>query len=75
MVDLHTDELLVFECRRWLSEDQDDRELCRELPALRPGEPVLPGKVQPNNTTGAMFTAKISRNTCWCIPVNLPDEG
>ncbi|CAH1776005.1 unnamed protein product [Owenia fusiformis] len=40
--DMHTEEELIFTCRRWLSRDEDDSEICRELPAVREGEPVLP---------------------------------
>ena len=44
MKDIHTDEQLTFKCRRWLSRDEDDHEICRELPAVRDGEPSLPSK-------------------------------
>ena len=43
MQDIHTDEELVFECQRWLSRDEDDCEICRELPAVRDNFPLLPG--------------------------------
>ena len=43
MQDVHTGEQLVFPCHRWLSRDEDDGEICRELPAVRPREPILPG--------------------------------
>ncbi|KAK3579121.1 hypothetical protein CHS0354_022141 [Potamilus streckersoni] len=42
MRDLDTDEELVFPCKRWLARDEDDQEICRELPAVRRGEAVLP---------------------------------
>ena len=44
MKDVHTDEQLTFKCRRWMSRDEDDHEICRELPAVRDGEPSLPSK-------------------------------
>lgn len=43
MSDKDTDEELTFTCRRWLARDEDDFEICRELPAVRKGEPILPG--------------------------------
>lgn len=43
MHDEDTDEILVFPCRRWLSRDEGDREICREIPANKKGEPQLPG--------------------------------
>ena len=42
MKDQDTNEELIFTCRRWLARDEDDGEICRELPAVRRGEPVLP---------------------------------
>ena len=45
MLDVHTQEQLVFPCHKWLSRDEDDGEICRELPATRQREPVLPGAV------------------------------
>lgn len=44
MRDRDTGEELVFPVRRWLSREEDDREICRELPANRRGEPSLPGE-------------------------------
>jgi len=35
MKDVQTGEDLLFRCQRWLSLDEDDGEICRELPALR----------------------------------------
>lgn len=43
--DLHTNEELTFKCDRWLSRDEDDHEICRELPVMRDNEPVLPGRI------------------------------
>ena len=54
MKDEDTEEELIFKCKRWLSRDEDDHEICRELPAIRPGEQVLPGKQSvPNKTHSA----------------------
>ena len=43
MQDLNTDEMLKFDFNRWLSREEDDGEIMRELPVQRPGENVLPG--------------------------------
>jgi len=45
MLDIHTQEQLVFPCHRWLSRDEDDGEICRELPTTRPRELTLAGNV------------------------------
>ena len=44
MTDKHTGEELTFEVNRWLASDEDDGQLCRELPVSRDEEPALPGK-------------------------------
>ena len=44
MKDVHTEEQLVFKCKRWLSRDEDDLEVCRELPAVREKENPLPSE-------------------------------
>ena len=44
MYDLHTKEELTFDCNRWLSREEDDGEICREMPAVRKGERVLPSE-------------------------------
>ena len=37
----------VFPCKRWLAEDEDDKETVRELPATGPGiKKPLPGQNQ-----------------------------
>ena len=38
-----TKEGLKFRFNRWLSRSHDDREVMRELPAIRPQQDVLPG--------------------------------
>ena len=43
MTDVHTGEELKFYVNRWLAEDEEDGSLCRELPAARPGEAIMPG--------------------------------
>lgn len=44
MKDVDTHEELVFPCRRWMARDEDDSEICREMAAVRRGEPILPGE-------------------------------
>lgn len=44
MQDVDTGEELIFSCQRWLSRDEDDGEICRELPVVRNGTPVLPSE-------------------------------
>lgn len=42
-----TNEKFVFECNRWLADDEDDRSIVRELPAKGPGiKNPLPGGEQ-----------------------------
>ena len=45
MQDAHTGEELIFKCQRWLSRDEEDGEICRELPAVRDAEPILPSEL------------------------------
>ena len=54
MQDVDTSEMLVFPCRRWMSRDEDDHEICREMPAIRKGEPHLPG-TNHNNWLSFLF--------------------
>lgn len=44
MRDIHTQEELIFDCRRWLSRDEEDAEICRELPTARTEESILPSE-------------------------------
>ena len=44
MQDLNTKTSLKFMFNRWLSTSEDDWDIMRELPAVRPGEDILPGK-------------------------------
>ena len=38
------DEEFNFDVSRWMSRDEDDQDICRELPFVYPGEDPLPGK-------------------------------
>ena len=44
MTDQHTNEELIFYCDRWMATDEADCVLIREFPAVRSGQPALPGK-------------------------------
>ncbi|XP_077208521.1 oxygen-regulated protein 1 [Paroedura picta] len=39
---LMTEEQFELPVHRWLAQDQDDGEICRELPVLQQGQPLLP---------------------------------
>lgn len=45
MQDVDTEEVLVFPCHKWLSREEGDHEISREIPSLRKGEPHLPRNV------------------------------
>jgi len=46
MRDEHSGEELLFHCQRWLSRDEDDGEICRELSAVRNDVAVLPSEIR-----------------------------
>ena len=61
MKDQHTEEELKFVCQRWMSRDEDDCEICREMPVYRDGEPLRPG-----TRTTDLDTLLISLlSVCW----------
>ena len=43
MRDKDTGEELSFPVKRWMSREEDDQEICREIAAHRRGDPNLPG--------------------------------
>lgn len=43
MVHLVSNETLSFKAQRWLSHEQDDHDVWRELPVVCPGQDPLPG--------------------------------
>ena len=45
MQDLNSNETLKFMFNRWLSPTEDDQDVMRELPVVRPGEDILPGRL------------------------------
>ena len=40
----HTGERLEFPCKRWLSENYDDKQTVREIPAMTDARPAVPRK-------------------------------
>lgn len=40
MQDVHTGEELIFICDRWMSRDEDDGDVCRELAVSRDDQPL-----------------------------------
>lgn len=40
MQDVHTGEELIFICDRWMSRDEDDSDICRELAVSRDEDPL-----------------------------------
>ena len=43
MEDCNSGETLSFACDRWMSREEDDLEICRELPVMVDGQPLHPG--------------------------------
>ncbi|XP_048764444.2 lipoxygenase homology domain-containing protein 1-like isoform X2 [Ostrea edulis] len=76
MKDKDTDEELTFTCRRWLARDEDDYEICRELAAVRKGEPILP-VVRYNVfvTTGNLWGASTEANVYMTMYGDRGDTG
>jgi hypothetical protein len=41
---MNSGEKFYIPVQRWLAQEQEDGEICREFPILCKGQPVLPGK-------------------------------
>lgn len=41
---MNSGEKFYIPVQRWLAQEQEDGEICREFPILSKGQPVLPGK-------------------------------
>uniref|UniRef100_A0A8C8S867 Oxygen-regulated protein 1 n=1 Tax=Pelusios castaneus TaxID=367368 RepID=A0A8C8S867_9SAUR len=55
---LYSGEQFSLPAHRWLSQDQDDGEICRELPVFRRGQPALPVTIyEVHVTTGELWNA------------------
>ncbi|XP_071837899.1 uncharacterized protein [Apostichopus japonicus] len=57
MQDVHTGEELIFICDRWMSRDEDDSDVCRELAVSRDEQPLAVIKYQVLVTTGNYWGA------------------
>ncbi|XP_074641254.1 lipoxygenase homology domain-containing protein 1-like [Tubulanus polymorphus] len=76
MRDIDTDEELVFICRKWLSKDEGDGEICREIPVARRGDNVLPVlKYQVSVITGDCYNAGTDANVYMTIYGERGDSG
>ncbi|KAK2179893.1 hypothetical protein NP493_465g00008 [Ridgeia piscesae] len=76
MLDIHTQEQLVFPCHRWLSRDEDDGEICRELPTTRPRELTLAVvRYDVLITTGDLWNAGTGANVYLTIYGERGDSG
>uniref|UniRef100_H2XXL5 PLAT domain-containing protein n=1 Tax=Ciona intestinalis TaxID=7719 RepID=H2XXL5_CIOIN len=76
LTDQTTGEILQFPCNRWLSRDEDDGEICRELPARWSDKTVLPEITYVVTvTTGNLWNAGTSANVHMTIFGDLGDCG
>ncbi|CAG5116252.1 unnamed protein product, partial [Candidula unifasciata] len=76
MQDEDTEETLVFPCRRWLSRNKDDHEICRELPVNRKGQPQLPViKYEVTVTTGDLWNGGTNASVYLTIYGDRGDSG
>ncbi|XP_069127319.1 uncharacterized protein [Argopecten irradians] len=76
MMDSHTGEELRFECHRWMARDEDDMEICREMPAVRKREPVLPvNRYEVTVHTGSLWNAGTDANVYMTIYGDRGDTG
>ena len=46
MQDMNTKETQKYKFNRWLSRSEEDNEIMRELPTVRPGQEVLQGEFE-----------------------------
>ena len=71
MQDMNSKETLKFKYNRWLSRKQDDGEIMRELPAIRPSQQVLPGMLLTYTTTMLPYTTVCTCVYHLCLPLKL----
>lgn len=57
---MNSGEKFYIPVQRWLAQEQEDGEICREFPILSKGQPVLPGKEDSSRGT----TDKTSMPRC-----------
>ncbi|XP_074841891.1 oxygen-regulated protein 1 [Carettochelys insculpta] len=73
---LHSGEQFSLPTQRWLAQDQDDGEICRELPVLRRGQPVLPVTAyEVRVITGELWNAGTEADVYICIHGEEGDTG
>ncbi|CAL1540914.1 unnamed protein product [Lymnaea stagnalis] len=76
MQDVDTEEILVFPCRKWLSREEGDNEISREIPAQRTGEPQLPViKYEVTVVTGDLWNGGTHANVYLTIYGDRGDSG
>ncbi|XP_060083246.1 lipoxygenase homology domain-containing protein 1-like [Ylistrum balloti] len=76
MMDTHSGEELRFECHRWMARDEDDMEICREMPAVRKREPILPViRYEVYIHTGSLWNAGTDANVYMTIYGDRGDTG
>ncbi|XP_071964229.1 uncharacterized protein [Antedon mediterranea] len=76
MEDAQTNELLAFPCQRWMSREEDDNEVCRELPVMKDGHPLFPVVVYKVDVfTGNYWNAGTEANVYLTIIGNHGDTG
>ncbi|XP_059163011.1 lipoxygenase homology domain-containing protein 1-like [Physella acuta] len=76
MQDVDTEEVLVFPCHKWLSRDEGDHEISREIPSLRKGEPHLPIiRYEVTAVTGDLWNGGTRSNVYLTIYGDRGDSG
>ncbi|XP_033100844.1 oxygen-regulated protein 1-like [Anneissia japonica] len=76
MEDVQTGELMVFPCRRWMSREEEDTAICRELPVMKDGQPLFPVVVyEVNVVTGNYWNAGTEANVYLTIIGDHGDTG
>ncbi|XP_078590348.1 lipoxygenase homology domain-containing protein 1-like isoform X2 [Branchiostoma floridae x Branchiostoma japonicum] len=76
MEDANTKEQFQFPVERWMARDEDDGEVCRELPVYRDGEPILPIlKYQCAVYTGDVWNAGTDANVYITVYGERGDTG
>ncbi|XP_066274370.1 lipoxygenase homology domain-containing protein 1-like isoform X2 [Branchiostoma lanceolatum] len=76
MEDMNTKDQFQFPVERWMARDEDDGEVCRELPIYRDGEPILPiMKYQCAVYTGDVWNAGTDANVYITVYGERGDTG
>ncbi|KAK7503970.1 hypothetical protein BaRGS_00004702, partial [Batillaria attramentaria] len=76
MRDMDTGEELVFPVKRWIAREEDDAEICRELPVVRRGDPHLPViKYEVTVVTADLWNAGTDANVYLTVYGDRGDTG